>query len=372
MRIPLMKKLNLEELQLSQNYLFFMDKLERSNYQLQVFVETARNKEPTDGRLVQHLLKTPASEDGGQWDMLVGLIEKYGVMPQDCFPDTWSAQASRKLGLLLDTKMREFCMRLRHLVEKNSDDETIQKEREAMMEEIYRIVSICVGTPPDTFTFEYYDKDKKYQKIGPISPINFYTQYVKPLYNMEDKVVLVNDPRPENPFSKLYTVQYLSNMENGLVQKYINQPAEVLKKLAADSIKNNEPVWFGCDVCKFLSKGKGLLDLRQHDYDLVFGTNVLKQTKADRLVYGESLMTHAMVLTALTEEEGKTLKWRVENSWGEEYGVKGYLVMTDDWFTEFVYEVVVDKKFVPPEILDILKEEAKMLPAWDPMGMLAK
>ncbi|KAI0215909.1 Bleomycin hydrolase [Lamellibrachia satsuma] len=316
MRIPLMKELKLEELQLSQSYLFFWDKLERSNYQLQVFEETARNKEPADGRLVQHLLRSPSSEDGGQWDMLVGLIEKYGVMPQACFPDTWNCQNSRKIGKVMDSKMREYCMRLHHLVEKGTDEDTMRMERETMMEEIYRIVSVCIGTPPDTFTFEYYDKDKAYHKIGPIKPVDFYTQYVKPLFNMEDKVVLVNDPRSENPYNRLYTVQYLSNMVNGLVQKYINQPADVLKKLAAESIKNNEAVWFGCDVVKNFSGSSGLLDLTQHDYDLVFGTSVLKQSKAERLVYGDSLMTHAMVLTAFTEEDGRTMKWRVENSWG--------------------------------------------------------
>jgi bleomycin hydrolase len=371
MRIPVMKQLKIEELEFSQNYLFFWDKIERLHYLLNVYVETARRGEPVDGRLVQHLLHNP-SEDGGQWQMLVNLVEKYGVVPKKCFPDTWSSENSRRLGLIANNKMREYCKILREMVAADRTKEDIDNEVKRMMEVIYRIVSICVGSPPETVTWEFYDKEKVYQKIGPVTPLEFYRQYVQPHFNISDKVVIVNDPRPFNPYGQLYTVEYLNNMSQSPLVLYINQPADVLKRFASESIRNNEPVWFGCDVNKHCSWKKfGLEDLQLYNYDLVFGVGVHGLNKSDRLIYGESLMTHAMVLTAVHELDGKTTKWRIENSWNETGGEKGYMAMTDDWFTEYVLEVVVDKKYLPPDILEILQQQPKVLPAWDPMGALA-
>lgn len=371
MRVPVMKKLEIDEFELSQNYLFFWDKVERMNYLLHAFVDTARRKEAVDGRLLQHLLKNP-SEDGGQWSMLVNVIEKHGVMPKACFLEAWSAENTRRLNLTINTKMREFCMQLRGLVKKGVSSEDIQVQVDSMMEQIYNVCSITLGSPPEKFTWEYYNKNKEYKKIGPISPVDFYKEFVKPVFNMEDKLILVNDPRPQNDFNKLYTVEYLGNMTEGGQVLYINQSIDVLKRAAADSIRDNEPVWFGCDVGKHCSWTKvGLNDLDVYDYDLVFGMNLLGTDKADRLLYGESLMTHAMTLTAFSEEEGQLTKWRVENSWGADGGEKGYLVMTDKWFSEFVYEVAVDKKYLPQEVQDVLKQDVIVLPAWDPMGALA-
>jgi len=167
-------------------------------------------------------------------------------------------------------------------------------------------------------------------------------------------------------------VEYLGNMTDGVRVLYINQPIDVLKQAAAASIKDNEPVWFGSDVGQHCSWTKvGTNDLDIYAYDLVFGIDLLGTSKADRLLYGESLMTHAMVLTAFSEEEGELKKWRVENSWGTDGGEKGYLVTTDKWFSEFVYEVAVDRKYIPQEVQNVLEQEAVVLPAWDPMGALA-
>lgn len=371
MRIPFCKQLGIEEFEFSQNYIFFWDKIERLHYKLHTFVITAKRGEPVNGRLVQYLLNNP-SEDGGQWQMLVNIVEKYGVVPKKCYPDSWTAENTRRLGLTLNTKVREYCKILYSMVEKNATDAELNTEIERMMEDVYRIVSICTGTPPDTFTWRYYDKEKKFHSIGPITPLEFYRQHVKPYFNVLDKVVLVNDPRPDNPYDKLYTVEFLNNVVNAPVILYLNQPSDVVKKYAAMSIKNGEPVWFGSDVNQHCSWTKiGIEDLDLYDYPLVFGTSVLKMTKAERLQYQDSLMTHAMVLTGVLEEDNKTKLWRIENSWSETGGEKGYLAMTDDWFTEYVYEVAIDKKYLPPEILEVLKQEPKMLPAWDPMGALA-
>lgn len=371
MRLPFMKQLKIEEFEFSQNYIFFWDRIERLHYALKVFVETARRGEPVDGRLVQHLLRHP-SEDGGQWQMLVNLVTKHGVVPKKCFPDAWSSENTRQLGLIGNNKMREYCKILRAMVVADRSEHDVNAEIERMMEEIYRITSICIGSPPETFTFEYYDKDKQYHKIGPITPIEFYNEHVKPVYNIADKVVIVNDPRPDNPYDRLYTVEYLNNMSGSPLVLYINKPAELLKEVAFQSICANEPVWFGCDVGKRCSWKKfGLEDLNLYNYELVFGVTADGLSKAERLIFGESLMTHAMVLTAVHDQGGQTKKWRIENSWSETGGDKGYMSMTDDWFTEYVFEVVVDKKFLTAETLAILDQQPKVLPAWDPMGALA-
>ncbi|XP_067864353.1 bleomycin hydrolase [Heptranchias perlo] len=376
-RLPLMKKFNIEEFEFSQSYLFFWDKIERCYYHLSAYIEvaqrTGKEEEPFDGRLSQFLLANPTN-DGGQWDMLVNLIEKYGIMPKKCFPESHSSEASKAMNDVLNHKLREYCLRLRKMVKNGSSNEELSAEKDNMIEEVFRIVNICLGTPPETFTWEFRDKEKNYQKIGPLTPLQFYTEHVKPLFNMEDKVCLVNDPRSFNPYGKLYTVDFLNNMLNARKILYINQPIEVLKHMAAASIKDGEAVWFGCDVGKQFYSKLGISDPKILNRELLFGVSLSNLDKAERLMYGESLMTHAMVLTGFSEKdenEGDFEKWRVENSWGEESGNKGYLVLSDDWFNEYVFEVVVDKKYVPAEILKVLEQEPKVLPAWDPMGALA-
>ncbi|MBN3284698.1 BLMH hydrolase, partial [Polyodon spathula] len=373
MRLPFMKKFNMEEFEFSQSYLFFWDKIERCYYFLHAYVETALRKEPVDGRLVQFLLSNP-SNDGGQWDMLVNLIEKYGVMPKKSFPESHSSEASRRMNDILNHKMREYCLRLRNMVASDASKEELSDTMDTMIEEVFRVVSVCLGSPPDTFTWEYRDKEKNFHRLGPLSPLQFYREHVKPLYDIEDKICLVNDPRPQNPYNKLYGVEFLGNMVGGRITKYNNQAVDVLKKAAADSIKDGEAVWFGCDVGKHFHGKLGINDMDVFNHELVFGISVKNLSKAERLIFGDSLMTHAMVLTAVTDKEGKEgsyKKWRVENSWGDDRGNKGYLIMTDDWFSEYVYEVVVDKKYVSAEVLEVMEQELVVLPAWDPMGALA-
>ncbi|XP_068173275.1 bleomycin hydrolase isoform X1 [Antennarius striatus] len=372
MRLPFMKKFNMEEFEFSQSYLFFWDKVERCYYFLHACIETARRNEPVDGRLVQFLLSNPTN-DGGQWDMLVNLIEKYGVVPKKCFPESHSSEASRRMNDILNHKLREYCLRLRNMVASDASKAELSEALDAMTEEVFRVASVCLGSPPETFCWEYRDKDKNFHRMGSMTPQEFYREHVKPLYNIQDKVCLVNDPRPQNPFGKLYSVEFLSNMVGGANTRYNNQPIQLLKKAAAAAIKDGEAVWFGCDVGKHFHGKLGINDMNVFNHELVFGISVKNMSKAERLIYGDSMMTHAMILTAVTDKEGKDgyEKWRVENSWGDDRGNKGYLIMTDDWFSEYVYEVVVDRKFLPPDVLEVMQQEPVLLPAWDPMGALA-
>jgi len=370
-RQPFIKLHNLEDFEFSQGQLFYWDKIERSNYFLHSIVLCARRGEDVTGRTVSYLLSDPIN-DGGQWDMAVNLITKYGLMPKKSFPETFSCESSSRLNNILKSKLREYARSLHLAIEQGDTDAQIEVKISSMMAEIYRIVGICLGIPPSTFTWEYTDKSKQFQSVGPITPQEFYETYVKPVWNVEEKVCLVSDPRQSNPFGKTYSVDCLGNMVGGRRVVYNNQPVEVLMDLARDSILANESVWFGCEVSKRYVAKQGFLDLTAHDYQLVFGVDVQTgMDKASRLVYGDSLMTHAMVLTGCHVEESGVARWRVENSWGEDRGEKGYLLMTSDWFKEFVFEIVVDKKIVPKEVLETGDMEPVLLPAWDPLGALA-
>uniref|UniRef100_A0A669PLQ4 Bleomycin hydrolase n=1 Tax=Phasianus colchicus TaxID=9054 RepID=A0A669PLQ4_PHACC len=350
MRLPFMKKYNIEEFEFSQSYLFFWDKVQY--YRPQTVL----------GMLTQLSLS-------------IENVKKYGVVPKKYFPESHTTEATRRMNEILNHKMREYCLRLRNMVATGTNKEELCAAMDTMIEEVFRIVSTCLGNPPETFCWEFRDKEKNYHKFGPLTPVQFYNEHVKPYFNMEDKVCLVNDPRPQNPYCQLYTVEYLGNMAGGRKTLYNNQPIDVLKKLAATSIKDGEAVWFGCDVAKHFYGKLGINDLNIFNHELVFGVSVKNMNKAERLIFGDSMMTHAMVLTAVSEKDGQEdcfEKWRVENSWGEDRGNKGYLIMTDDWFSEYVYEVVVDKKYVPEDVLAVMEQEPIVLPAWDPMGALAK
>lgn len=370
-RIPIIKEYNLDDFEFSQSYVFFWDKIERCNYFLNTIVKTARRGETVDGRLISFLLTDPCS-DGGQWDMLVNLINKHGLMPKKCFPESYSAEGSLKMNAILKSKLREYAKELHCMA--SCTNELIQKKIQEQMGHIFRVVGICLGIPDETFTWEYYDKKKVYHSIGPITPEAFYKEYVKPFFNMDDKACLVTDPRETNEYNRAYTVDCLGNMIGGRPTIYNNQPVELLLELVAKSIQEGEAVWFGCDVGKRYNLKLGIDDLNLHDFNLVFGTDVQNiLTKGERLAYGESSMTHAMVFTAVSlDKDGCVTKLRVENSWGDDKGNRGYIIMTADWFREFGYEIVVDKKFLQPSVLEVFQQEPILLPAWDPMGNLAR
>jgi bleomycin hydrolase len=371
-RIPFMKAHNIEEFEFSPAYLFYWDKIERCHFFLNNIVKTAERGSPIDGRLISFLLSDPTC-DGGQWDMICNLINKHGFMPKKCFPESFSCESSGRLNFVLKSKLREYAKILRDMHENEADSVLLQKKIEEQMHEIYNIVGICLGIPSETFTWEYYDKSKKFNSVGPITPVEFYETYVKPYFNVDDKICLVTDPRPTNQYGRVYTIDCLGNVVGGRPVLYNNQPVETLAELAVKSLKDGEPVWFGCDINKRIAIKPGIQDLEIQDFDLVFGVDIQTTiSKADRLIYGETAMNHAMVFTgASVDENGKPTKFRVENSWGEDRGEKGYLIMSYDWFKEFTFEVVVDKKYVPEEILDVFKQTPIVLPAWDPMGTLA-
>lgn len=367
MRNRAIKLLNVDEkFELSQNYLLFWDKLEKANYFLENILKTL--DEPVGSRLLDWLLASPLG-DGGQWDMFVNLVQKYGVVPKSAMPETESSSATMHMSAQTTAKLREYACLIRKAHEKGVPMEKLREMKDGYVSEIYRMLVIHLGEPPSSFNWQWRDKDKTYHSDGVITPHDFYAKYVQ--QNLDDYVCLIHDPRPGHDFNTAFTVKFLGNVTGGRPTEYLNVELDVIKRAAVQQLESGDSVWFGCDVGKYLDRDLGTMDPEMFDYDLVYGT-VQGMSKAERLQYGHSLMTHAMVFTGVDLDlDGKPKKWRVENSWGEEPGEKGWFQMTDAWFDEFTYEVVVAKRFVPAECLAALQRPAIELEPWDPMGSLA-
>ncbi|KAG9631994.1 peptidase C1B, bleomycin hydrolase, partial [Aureobasidium melanogenum] len=376
-RVAIMKKYNIEKFELSQAYLFFWDKVEKSNFFLESILETADL--PVDDRLVSTLMDSPVN-DGGQWSMIQNLVEKYGLVPQTLYPDSHNAKNSAVMDRLLTTKLRESALRLRALKRSSSStaETSVAAAKEQMMQDIIRILTLTLGRPPSSytkFTWEFYDKAGKLKTVK-MSPKEFAsslndTHGLRALggTDVHSLFSLVNDPR--NEYNRLLTVDFLTNVSGGRYVTYVNVDKPIWKKGAIEMLKKGWPVFFGSDVGKFSDSTLGIMDTDLVDYELGFNVK-LGMSKAERLMSGESAMTHAMVLTAVhLSPSGEPIRWRVENSWSEDAGTDGYFVMSDKWMDEFCYQVVVDPSCVSQEVRDILKQDPKVLDLWDPMGVLA-
>jgi bleomycin hydrolase len=365
-RVEAKKRLNVEDFEFSQNFQMFWDKLEKANYFLESILRTL--DEPTDSRLLMHLLQMPI-QDGGQWDMFANLVAKYGVVPREVMPETASSEKTHPMNAMITAKLREFAAELRRSAADGIDLDALRARKIEMLEVVYRMLCIHLGEPPAQFDWQWRDKDEKFHRDGTLTPLEFFKRYVD--YPMDSLVCLIHCPTADKPFNRLYTIDFLGNVREGEIIRYLNVELPVFKQAAVDMIVDGQPVWFGCDVGKSFDGKLGILDMNIHDLALVYGTEFVAD-KADRIEYGQSVMTHAMVLTGVDlDVENRPTRWRVENSWGDEDGDKGFLTMTDRWFEEYNYEVLVDKRFVPTELLPLLEEAPVVLPPWDPMGALA-
>ena len=366
MRHSMREKLHMkDDFELSQNYTFFWDKLEKSNYFLENVLQTAEL--PTSDRKVAWLMQTP-QQDGGQWDMLVALVQKYGVVPQTVMPETFNSSNSTEINKQLNLKLRKDAVELRELVAAKKSDADIQKAKEKMLNEIYRMLAYTFGEPPASFDFEYRDTDNNYHRIENITPQEFFKKYVG--WNLDDYVSIINAPTADKPFNHMYTVEMLGNVLGGRQVRHLNLDMQTFRKVAIEQLKHGESVWFGSDVGQESDRKKGIMDTNLYHQDELFDVD-FSMSKAERLDYGESMMTHAMVLTGVDLVDDQPTKWKVENSWGDKVGEKGFFVMSDDWMEEFCYQIVVNKKYLPKDLQEILKEEPTMLAPWDPMGALA-
>ncbi len=360
LRSQMMSKHNLPELKLSQNYNFFYDQLEKSNLFLQAMIDYADR--PADDRIVDWLFSNPLS-DGGQYTGLSDNLMKYGVVPAEIMNETFTANNTAKLNRLVSLKLREDGLELRKMHSEGKSAKQLSEKKEQMLSEIYRMLAITLGEPPTEFVWTRFDLNGIPVSTKTYTPQSFYKEFAgNDLKN--DYVMLMNDPTRE--YYKLYEIDLDRHAYDGRNWTYINLPVEDIKQMAIKSIKDSTMMYFSCDVGKFLDRERGVLDIDNFDYEALMGTS-FGMNKADRIRTHASASSHAMTLVAVDlNEKGEPTKWMVENSWGPGAN-NGHLIMTDKWFDEYMFRLVVNKKYVPAEILKILKQKPITLPAWDPM-----
>ena len=369
MRYRIIQRYNLETFELSQAYPLFWDKLEKSNWFLENILDTL--DEPLDGRLVAYLLTDPIG-DGGQWDMFKSLVKKYGVCPKEAMPETACSRNTSEMDSYLTRYLRGAAKRLRESAAAGVSADDLAALKRTMVGEVYRLLVTCLGEPPAHFDVRLRDRDHKLVLSGSFTPQEFFERVVD--MNVDDYVSLISAPTADKPFGHVYTVSRLGNVvEDGGV-RYLNLPIERLKQVAIAQLRDNLPVWFGCDVAQSYLREEGIMDTAALDVDALFGFAVEGcMDRAERLDYGESLMTHAMVLEGVNlNADGEPTLWKVENSWGADHGRDGFDTLSDAWFDEYVYQVVVDKKYLTDdERATYETEEPRVLAPWDPMGSLA-
>lgn len=357
--------LNVKEFEFSQNYVMFWDKLERANYILEAVIETADR--PVDDRVVAWLLHQPLG-DGGQWDMFTSLVRKHGVVPKTVMPETESSGNSARMNASLNYQVRQGARNIRRRYAAEAGLEAMRQAKQEALQAVYRILCIHLGNPPDRFDWQWKDKDGDFHRDGTMTPLEFAGKYIAT--PMAEYVCLVHDPRPDNPPGRTYTVQYLGNVVDGTRIKYLNVDIELMKDVAMRMLLDGRPVWMGCDTGKQMHRDKGLWDADLFDYAGVYGAG-FDLDKAERLEYRQTAMSHAMLFTGVDVVDGQPRRWRVENSWNDQVGDKGFFLMNDSWFAEYMFEIAAPKSYLPEELQAALDLEPVALPPWDPMGSLA-
>ncbi|ARN64183.1 C1 family peptidase [Leuconostoc mesenteroides] len=356
-----------DEFQLSQSYTLFWDKFEKANYFYENVLKTAT--EPLDSRRVSFLLTTP-QQDGGQWDMIVSIIEKYGLVPQSIYPESKASSATAELNNTLNTLLRHDATVLRGLVAQQASKDKISNARNEMLANVYRLLSLTLGEPPVQFDFEYRDELHNFHVERQLTPQDYYQKFVS--WDLDEYISVINAPTADKPFDATYNVDMLGNVVGGRDVKHLNVDINKMKAFAISQLKDGQSVWFGVDMGPQVDRESGLMASGIFASDDLFNVDST-MTKAQRLDYGESLMTHAMVLTGVDlDENDQPTKWKVENSWGEKVGKKGYFTMSDDWMSEYAYQIVVKKEYLSSELVNIYdNSKPTLLSPWDPMGALA-
>ena len=352
LRAKMIDKYDLPGMEFSQNYLFFYDQLEKANLFLQGIIDT--KDLPFEDRKVDWLFSNPLS-DGGQFTGVSNLIVKYGLVPSEAMPETYQSNNTSNMATLIKLKLREYGLDLREAAAEGASAKKLQKMKVEQLSEVYRMLALCLGEPVKEFKWE----GKTY------TPKSFYNEFIGE--DLENNYVMVmNDPCRE--YGKVYEIDYDRHVYDGHNWLYVNLPVERIKEMAIASIKDNTAMYFSCDVAKFLDRKKGVLDIANFDYESLMGVT-FGMDKKERVQTHASGSSHAMTLIAVDvcEETGKPMKWMVENSWGPASGYQGCLIMTDEWFNEYMFRLVVEKKYVPEDILKMMEQEPVLLPAWDPM-----
>ena len=364
LRERIAKELNLEKFELSQSYLAFWDKFERANYFLESILETANL--PADDRTVSFVLATGV-HDGGQWDMFANTVEKYGVVPKDVYNETYQSCHTNSMNHYLNRNLKICAAKLRAMVAEGSPEAEIQAAKSEMLGRVYGFLCSCYTEPPKTFDFEYVDKDKNYHIEKGMTPASFCEKYVGDL--LKKTVSVIHAPTKDKPYHKTYTIRMLGNVVGGREVRHLNLTMDEFKAAVIAQMQAGKVVWFGSDVGKFGEREKGVWDDQSFDAALLTGLD-MEISKADALDYGFSAMNHAMVLTGVQLEDGRPVRWKIENSWGDANGEKGYYVCSDSWFDQYVFQAAVEREYLG-DLAALADQTPAVLEPWDPMGTLA-
>lgn len=359
-RPAIIKKYQFKNFEFSENYLFFWDQFEKSNRFLEAVIETRTRK--LDDRQVEWIFKNPL-DDGGVWSMMGSLAQKYGVVPKEVMLESFSSENTRMMNQLIVKKLREGGYLLRQSNEQGKNEKQLREQKVTILSEIYRMLVICLGEPPREFTWRFKDKNNQLSPYKKYTPQEFYKQYVEE--DLNSYVMLMDDPSKE--YHKLYEIEYDRNLWESQNWTFINIPVDRLKQFAKKSLLAGYPMYFSCDVGEQLYTDRGYLALGIYDYESLLGVK-FGMNKTARILTFDSGSTHGMALMGMdTAETGHPTKWLLENSWGKEKGNDGFLTMTDDWMTEYMFRLVVKKDYIPKEVLQILEQRPVKLPPWDPM-----
>ena len=359
-RVGAMKKMNLKKFEFSQAHIHFWD-----NHFLEAILETSDR--PVDDRTIHFLLSDPIG-DGGQWNMATNLIRKHGLVPMSAYPESHSSSNTRSMNTVLKDILRTSASEIRKILDDGGSNNEARRHKEGRMKEIWRVLCIHLGTPPEKFDWQWRDKDNEFHRKGTMTPLEFVDEYVE--VDWEEYICIVNDPR--NEYYRTYTVDFLQNVAGGPPVVYLNVPSNEMKDITQRLLENGTPVWMGCDVGKNMARKRGLWDAELYDLKGLYGIQ-FGMEKADRLRFGQTMMTHAMLFTGVDVVDGKPRRWRVENSWGsEDSGEKGFYTMNDNWYDEHMFEIAAPKDYLTDEMKSGLKGDPIVLPAWDPMGSLAR
>lgn len=352
---------NVKDFQFSQNYLSFWDRIEKANIFLSKMIETADLKE--DDRRVQMLLQMP-DDDGGQWANAVALIKKYGLVPKYAMNETQASNHTDEFTQVMGQKLRLDAKKLRQLAQKGYSNQELEKVKDDMIAEVYRMCVYAFGEPVETFDLEYRDKDDKFHSDLNITPLEFYQKYTR--QDLDEYVVIAN--APDRPFNQMYSMPDEDNIVNSdnLVE-FLNLDLDTFKQLTLKQLLDGKATWFGCDVLQQMSRSEGLLASDLYGYEDLFDVD-LQFDKAERLKYHEACLAHAMVLTGVNLVDNQPNRWKVENSWGDKIGSNGYFIMDDKWFDEYVYETVINKKYLSDDLKQLLTQKPQHLDLWDPMA----
>ncbi|MGN0801402.1 MAG: C1 family peptidase [Candidatus Faecivicinus sp.] len=364
LREKIANDLNLEQFELSQSYLAFWDKFERANYFLESILETADL--PTSDRTVAFILTTGV-HDGGQWDMFANIVEKYGVVPKSAYGETFQSCHTGNMNHILNRNLKACAVKLRRMVADGASEAEIQQVKSDMLGKIYGFLCSCYTEPPKVFDFEYVDKDKQYHIDRDLTPKSFSEKYLGDL--LKRIVSITHAPTADKPYGQTFEVKLLNNVVGGKPVKHLNLDMADFKASVIRQLEAGKVVWFGSDVGKFGEREKGIWDDQCFNAELLTGLD-LQLSKADALDYWFSAMNHAMVITGVNLVDGKPNRWKIENSWGDKNGEKGYYVCSDTWFDEYVYQAAVEREYLG-ELAALAEKKATVLDPWDPMGTLA-